>query len=746
MARKLDEYQPFKFYQKRGKRDDDGFVSFDDGERFYFARYLDGKLALISQSYQSAAGRDNGIQSVIKNSKLPKRYKFDERGEGKHGFGLIAGNHQEIGVSVNYPSRKAAENAAGRMNGTIKVSPKAKAAPKVKAKPKTKAAFTSADGRRGNYKPLAFYVNHGGDSQDGFDSFDHDGASYFSYRKDGDIYLISESYTSSAGRDNGIKSVTKNMPLEARYKHRRHKNGQSYFDLMAGNHQEIATSVWFDSDDEAKAAAASLRAASLRHDTAGAPVAALAAAAAGAAAASAAPSPSKAKKKSKNADKTDDYLQCEDYQGHPITDEAHKVAFFTHENGLHYFVFYDDEGEVKWRSEGFADETARQIELELALHLHDNPDNIKRLSRGDRYIDMLHDDTGREIARSCLCTETPVAAAPLASAGAAVAAAGLATIGAGAAAATVATAAPGASVTSVENLGHTDGGGSWRWLKWLLLALLILLALALLWKCTGERRAISPVVMTAPATAMVTCDDGSEALSLEACPVSAPVAAAPAPAPEVPVVTTTPMVICWNGSEAVDLANCPVEPQINCWDGSIVNNADNCPVDSRVTCWDGSRALRNAACPARPAPVPAAAPQAGLFPFFAPAEGSTATIVTRQSDDVEFGDSHGLTPAEFHAKLAGRYAVDTFDKNYLDALFRRLGYPGGFADVDASIFGEATIGFDTEGLLGYGEQHGIEHVQFRPEAARDQEAFSITGANGRTIYYMKTCGNYFFPL
>ena len=268
--RKSDEYKSVKFYAENTKAKTAGFSKFQKEKDYYFCRYIDGNIAMLSQAYTSAAGRDNGIESVKKNEKLAKRYVFEKRGAKNHGFALKAGNGQEIAISPSYGSATQAQQIAERLTGKAKapkatpkkpVAKKAPVKPKIKASAKTataKAAFTSSDQRIENYKPLAFYQKHGG-NREGFNSFEHEGASYFHYNKNGEIVLISESYTSKAGRDGGIASVKKNMPRKTAYQYHTHKNGKHYFDINAANHQEIATSRWYSTKAKAQQGAASLR-------------------------------------------------------------------------------------------------------------------------------------------------------------------------------------------------------------------------------------------------------------------------------------------------------------------------------------------------------------------------------------------------------------------------------------------------------------------------------------------------------
>ncbi|MGB6229568.1 MAG: YegP family protein, partial [Litorimonas sp.] len=321
MARNLDEYRPLAFYGEHSQPRRSGFAKFEVDGDHYFCRYVDGNIALISQSYQAAKGRDNGIDSVRKNEKTKARYRFEERENGKHGFSLRAGNNQEIAVSPDFDTLAEAERISGRIRGTVKATKAAPAGATAVAKPRSKPK-TKTDGRRGNDKPLAFYAEHDAATADGFGSFTHEGAHYFTYRKGGEIRLISEAYTSARARDNGIASVKANMAEAARYTHRTHANGKYYFDLMAGNRQEIATSPWYEGEDAALAAAADLRG----ERTAG-------------------------------GSDHDNYQPLAFYQDQTASTED-GMETFTGTDGLHYFVYRQD-GDIALVSEGYATTGAR---------------------------------------------------------------------------------------------------------------------------------------------------------------------------------------------------------------------------------------------------------------------------------------------------------------------------------------------------------------------------------------------------
>ena len=98
-----------------------------------------------------------------------------------------------------------------------------------------------------NYKSLDFYKSNIGKIQDGFSKFSKGDHHYFTYNKNGRIYLISEDYTTEKGRDNGIESVKKNMKDKSRFINKSNNKGQHFFSLRAGNNQEIARSTYFGS-------------------------------------------------------------------------------------------------------------------------------------------------------------------------------------------------------------------------------------------------------------------------------------------------------------------------------------------------------------------------------------------------------------------------------------------------------------------------------------------------------------------
>ncbi|MEM6966576.1 MAG: hypothetical protein AAF573_17560, partial [Bacteroidota bacterium] len=98
------------------------------------------------------------------------------------------------------------------------------------------------------------------------------------------------------------------------------------------------------------------------------------------------------------------------------------------ENGQFYFVVYKEDGSVRLRSEGFKTAKDRDVELSGVLKNLNNADMYETIERGKYRIHILRDQTGREVGRSCLETETvAVPVVETATAAAAVAAAAVTT-------------------------------------------------------------------------------------------------------------------------------------------------------------------------------------------------------------------------------------------------------------------------------------------------------------------------------
>ena len=110
MDKRQDDYLSLKSYEGHDKLSDHpDFSTFEkDGEHYFAMHDKAGNVVLRSEGYSSEKGRDNGIQSVIKNREVEGRYSIEEFMK-KFFVILKAGNHQEIGRSGAYDSMAAAE-------------------------------------------------------------------------------------------------------------------------------------------------------------------------------------------------------------------------------------------------------------------------------------------------------------------------------------------------------------------------------------------------------------------------------------------------------------------------------------------------------------------------------------------------------------------------------------------------------------------------------------------------------------
>ena len=82
-----------------------------DGQFYFNLKADNGQVILSSEGYTTAAARQNGIDSVKSNAGNDNRYERLTASNGKHYFNLKAGNGQVIGKGQMYDS------AAGRDGG-----------------------------------------------------------------------------------------------------------------------------------------------------------------------------------------------------------------------------------------------------------------------------------------------------------------------------------------------------------------------------------------------------------------------------------------------------------------------------------------------------------------------------------------------------------------------------------------------------------------------------------------------------
>lgn len=394
------------------------------------------------------------------------------------------------------------------------------------------------------YLPCESYSGHKDSPAEGFVTFIENEMNFFAMvGKDGSTLLRSESYPTTAARDNGLASVQKNREIKERYKIIE-EGGQWYVTLKAGNHQEIARSCGFASEADALARFSFLKEGSTDDFTWNiAPVAAAVGAKA------------LANTGSNNENEEDDYLVCSEYRDRivdsKLTDGSGFIAF-QHQNGKYYFGVLNGAGDLQLRSEGYPTTGARDNGIESVKKNIGIDGRWSTEEKRGFHFNILKAGNGQEIARSCPYKEAaeatgkiPVAAIAAAST---VVAAAASTIKAEPAkvvekvvAAPIAEkierkAAPIAESYVAE---EETGGGIGKWLPWLLGALL--LGGLLWWLMKGCNK---PAAEGASTETVIT--DTTNTIAADTTTIVADTATA-----EVAPVATTSSCNCSGNAEAI---------------------------------------------------------------------------------------------------------------------------------------------------------------------------------------------------
>ena len=80
------------------------------GEFRFRLKSSNGQAILASEGYKAKAGCINGIESVKKNAPNDANYERKETSSGKHRFNLKSTNSQVIGTSQSYETTAARDN------------------------------------------------------------------------------------------------------------------------------------------------------------------------------------------------------------------------------------------------------------------------------------------------------------------------------------------------------------------------------------------------------------------------------------------------------------------------------------------------------------------------------------------------------------------------------------------------------------------------------------------------------------
>ncbi len=363
----LDHYLPCENYQGQTEAEKypgfTGWFNESDGNWYFAATTNLGRVVLRSEGYSSEAGRNNGIESVMRNRDIEERYSVIEE-DGEWFISLKAGNRQEIARSCAFDSEGAAVAGIATCFSTYVEEA---AAPR---------STRSADFVVEDYLACEGYAAHDPlDGYSGFTGFEEGGLYYFALvNVNGDVLLRSEGYTTQAARTNGVESVMRNRDLEERYKIVE-ENGVWYLALRAGNHQEIGRSCGYASEEDARAAIA-------RYNS----------------------SYSERSVSARAAIVLDDYLPCENYAGHDaLAGYPGFTGWVDASSGewQYYFAMVNAAGDVLLRSEAYTTEAARNNGVESVMRNRDNEDRYKIVEENGQWHLALRAGNNQEIGRSC---------------------------------------------------------------------------------------------------------------------------------------------------------------------------------------------------------------------------------------------------------------------------------------------------------------------------------------------------------
>jgi outer membrane protein OmpA-like peptidoglycan-associated protein/uncharacterized protein YegP (UPF0339 family) len=239
-------------------------------------------------------------------------------------------------------------------------------------------------GGHDNYLDCSDYI--GTPDANGFTRFESEGDYYFSLMENGKVILCSEGYQNEAGRENGIASVQKNMELEERYAVIQTESGKWALSLKAGNHKEVGRSCEVDSEAEAKAFLPSERAKanaarlSAMSNTTGTVTG-----------------------NSSDSGEDDDYMICREYEEQfDASKMVDGIISFTHEkSGKFYFAWFNDNGQVILRSEGYPTASARDNGVESVIKNRDISERFANIEAKGAHFLILKAGNHKEIGRSC---------------------------------------------------------------------------------------------------------------------------------------------------------------------------------------------------------------------------------------------------------------------------------------------------------------------------------------------------------
>ena len=383
---KEDDYLATSNYQNKPQSSEHSEFSVftQDGQSYFALLDASGAVVLRSEAYASEVARNKGIASVKTNMGDISRWSIAEK-MGYYFLVLKAANHQEIGRSGAFRSNEDAEASYGQyittgsMAATSALSRGTETKPDA-LMPEAKEDVLKAEAKEDDYLSCKEYVGHPiNDKENNVALFKHEnGQFYFAlYNADGSVKLRSEGFETAKNRDQELSGVLKY-----------HNDDDMYSMLEKGKYFMM---VLKDKDGtEVGRSCLQKNEKSTIAEIVSEPVVVS----------------TRITNVTTNAAKDDDYLKCEAYLGHEVTDKENNIALFTTEDEQLYFAVYNPDGSVRLRSEGFLTEAGRDNELKAVIEHMNDPNKYSIIKQGKYSIKVLKDILGREVARSCMYIES----------------------------------------------------------------------------------------------------------------------------------------------------------------------------------------------------------------------------------------------------------------------------------------------------------------------------------------------------
>jgi uncharacterized protein YegP (UPF0339 family) len=594
----------------------------------------------------------------------------------------------------------------------------------------------------------------------------------------GKVLLKSEAYASEAGRNNGIESVNRNRDIAERFSVA-NVDGRWRAILKAGNRQEIAQSCGFDSETEAQSHVATCDSTYVEP----APIALAASALT-------------AEKTASAPKQLDHYLDCEVYAANPDLAQAGFSGFFDDARQNYFFAMHDRAGRVLLRSEGYTSEAGRNNGVESVIKNREIRERYKVKGYPDgRWVGSLVAGNNQEIGRSCpfrseaeatawiddclgwnyvapvvveriveaapvvvekvveiapIVVETPKIEIPVVVAAAAVplVVERLVEFTKEEPKVEVKIEAPKVEIPIVAVAAP----------------IIVEKVIEVVKEVPKVEIPVVPIIAAAPIIVKKVIETIVEKKVEPAKPAYVPQKSTPKVV-ETPKIVETPKVV---ETRKVETAYVPKQAPVvvppvveaeaagGCMKywwllplllalGGLIwwLTKDGCSKKAELPIPKVE--IPTAAAPIVPAPAvvaPVCNCTGNQDPLFNIPTGVTPKSLTRLGTCPEFGDSHGLSGAEFYAKIAKKAASNKVDKLFLDRVFKGMGYTG-FVDAKPEMFTEVEVPAGTAGNMGYAVNHKTAYDRL-DATGKDLLAFRIKSANGCDMHFMKTCGNHFF--